>query len=206
MKKVTNIFEDKYGGAVIVREDGRAERLTRAEFKERAEEFKDVAGVSGMLGQWIHEEENAREERESFERCKRIADELEDLASGAGRKCPHCGEAVDPNEVKASEHEDEEGNTVYTCPACGRALDDLDEYTLCDYFYDCYDVEYRCDASGEYRSVSVMIACGGPNIYIDTALGAVCLYWWGNTAQYNIDSDTVAAIDEIFEEYFNSLH
>lgn len=62
MKKVTNIFEDRAGGALIVREDGSAERMTRAEFKERAEE------------------------RGSREWCKRIADELEDLASGAGRR------------------------------------------------------------------------------------------------------------------------
>jgi hypothetical protein len=48
-----------------------------------------------------------------------------------------------------------------------------------------------------------MIACGGPNIYVDTASKAVELYWWGDRASYLLLSDTVDAIDECFSELFN---
>ena len=48
-----------------------------------------------------------------------------------------------------------------------------------------------------------MVACGGPNIYVDTGSGQVELYWWGDSAKWGIDRNAVVAIDEAFEELFN---
>lgn len=208
MKKITNVFEDRYGGAVLVYEDGSTERLTRETFKENSYKFDYLPGVSAMLGQWTHEEDNEREKRENRERCKRIAEELDELAGGVAYKCPHCCEAVDRDEVEESEHENEDGETVCTCPNCGAELGDveeLEEYSLYDYFSDCLDIEYRIDSDGDLRGVSVMVSCGGPNIFVDTEKNAVRLYWWGNYAEYPIDSTTGAAIDEIFTEYYEML-
>ena len=50
-----------------------------------------------------------------------------------------------------------------------------------------------------------MIACGGPNIYINTWDKQVELYWWTETGRAYIDSNTCSAIDEYMEEYFNCL-
>lgn len=81
--------------------------------------------------------------------------------------------------------------------------DDGEQVTLWDYFADCLDIEYRINAQKEYKSVQVMIAFGGPNIYIDTASGNVELYWWTDRASYLLRSDVIKEIDTIFEDYYN---
>ena len=48
-----------------------------------------------------------------------------------------------------------------------------------------------------------MVACGGPNIYIDTADQKVKLYWRGDYADYMIDQDAANAVDQWAEEYWN---
>lgn len=75
--------------------------------------------------------------------------------------------------------------------------------SLYDYFEDVYDIEYRVDSQREYRGVSLMIACGGPNIYIDTRDHKIKLYWWTEYDEIYLDSSLCDEIDEIFEEYYN---
>lgn len=99
------------------------------------------------------------------------------------------------------EAETEDGETVYKCPDCGENIDDPDDLetlSIYDYFddNDIYNIEYRIDGNGELSSVEIMIACGGPNIYIDTEKNAICLYWWGSSAQYPIAPDTADAVEE----------
>ena len=56
-------------------------------------------------------------------------------------------------------------------------VDEEDEcQDLYDYFDEVYDIEYRIDDRGEYRSVKLMIACSGPTIYVDTGDAYVKLY------------------------------
>lgn len=51
--------------------------------------------------------------------------------------------------------------------ASGNVNEEDECQSLYDYFDDVYDIEYRIDGEGNYKSVSLMIACGGPNIYVD---------------------------------------
>lgn len=128
--------------------------------------------------------------------CKSIADRLELVAEGRLYICPECGEFFDCNET-------EEGPEYTTiCPECDKELDTnaLEQMTMFDYFNDCYNIEYRIDANGEYKSVELMVACGGPNIYVDTKTATVNLYWWGDSASWDFSRDTANAIDEAFEE------
>lgn len=74
--------------------------------------------------------------------------------------------------------------------------------SLYDYFNDVYDIEYRIDGRGEYRSVKLMIGFGGPNIYVDTHDAFVKLYWGGSHAQAPISYETSDEIDNIFEEMY----
>lgn len=136
-------------------------------------------------------------DRENREHCKRIAEELEAYAEGRIYKCPHCGEIYDNDEAE----ETEDG---HKCPHCGEEIEDGDaeQQSLYDYFDDVYDIEYRISGSGEYRSVALMVACGGPNIYIDTGNRQVELYWWGDRANYPIHYDTVDEIDAWAEELY----
>ena len=137
-------------------------------------------------------------DNENREHCKRIAEEVEAYAEGRVYKCPHCGEIYSIDDAD----ETDEG---HICPACGEEIEDGDEeqQSLYDYFDDVFDIEYRISGGREYRSVQIMIACGGPNIYIDTGTAQVELYWWGDRASYPISYSARDEIDEYFEELFN---
>lgn len=142
---------------------------------------------------------------ENREHCKHISDTLEAYANGDGYKCPHCEQIHTMSEYEETEHENESGETCYTCPNCGGVIEEseLETVSIYDYFEgDIYDIEYRIGSDREYRSVSIMVACGGPNIYIDTKRKAVLLYWWTDFAEYPLTSSTCEAIDAYFEELF----
>ena len=138
--------------------------------------------------------------------CKRIAEELELYTDGNGYKCPNCGEVHSYDEYAETEHQNADGETIYTCPNCSGDIEEseLEATSIYDYFKsELFDIEYRINGSREYRSVCVMIACGGPNIYIDTAAKAVILRWWGENAEYPLSYKAVEAIDQYWEEMFN---
>ena len=130
---------------------------------------------------------------ENCEMCKRIALELEAYADGNVRRCPECGEIIDRTEW------DDVGEK-FKCPNCGAVVDtdDLDQLSIWDYMEDTLDIEYRTTGRNpdDLRSVRVMVTCGGPNIYIDTAEAAVKLYWWSDRAEYPISYDARDAVNE----------
>lgn len=156
---------------------------------------------------FIPETRQEKSDRENREYCRRIAEEVEIYASGSAYKCPHCGDVHIFEDYEETEHETDDGYTAYDCPHCGEEIEesDLEAVGLYDYFADCLDIEYRCCGLREYRSVRVMVTCGGPNIYIDTQSKAVELYWWGDRASYPIAYDAVDALDEWAAEYWACL-
>ena len=126
---------------------------------------------------------------ENWEHCRRIANVLEAYADNNIMRCPCCGE----------DHEIPVGiGDKYKCPSCGTVsdFDDFEILGIWDYLSDVYDIEYRVDSSREYRSVRIMVACGGPNIYINTASGDVELYWWTESARYAMSRSAIDAVDE----------
>lgn len=125
--------------------------------------------------------------QEHFEHCKEIAKTLEAYANGEFYICPECGEHV------------KEGDTC-----CNEQVNpyEWEQCSLYDYFSDVLDVEYRVGSDKEYRSVRLMVAFGGPNIYIDTGTKRVELYWWTETGEYMLDRDVCDMIDEMFSEVF----
>ena len=131
--------------------------------------------------------------RENFATCKSIAEEIESYVNGNIRRCPECGESTRRNEW------DFVGNK-FKCPHCGEVsdTDDFEKLDIYNYLEDgVYDIEYRHgrDAS-DLRSVQIMIAGGGPNIYIDTKTRAVELYWGTSHTEYPISYDAAEAIDD----------
>lgn len=137
---------------------------------------------------------------ENRERCRRIAKELEAYASGDIFRCPECGQ-----HCNVEEEENENGETIYKC-SCGCVSEyEPEQLSLYDWAEDILDIEYRCGSDKNYRSVCVMVTCGGPNIYVDTATKQVELYWWGDRASYPISYDAAAALDDWAEEYWNCL-
>ena len=160
------------------------------------------AGNVGTRRAIIPETSQEKTDRENREHCARIARDVELYAYGNAFKCSHCDAVNHLDDIYQEDRENE-----YICPDCGEILDrdDLENLTLYDYFADCLDVEYRCGSDRKYRSVCIMIACGGPNIYIDTASKNVELYWWTDRARYPLSYDAVEAVDEWAEEYWNCL-
>ena len=70
-----------------------------------------------------------------------------------------------------------------------------------------FDGEYGVDfviGSGceglYYRGVRIMVAGGGPNVYVDTFSGEVEVYWWADSATYSLDSEDVNWLDEYWRE------
>ena len=143
-------------------------------------------------------------EHENRERCRHIAEELEAFADGRVYRCPECGETI--------EEPDEHGD-VFRCPSCetvcsfgvSYAEPELEQQGIIDFLEDALDIEYRCNSRKEYRSAEVMVAWGGPNIYIDTADSYVKLYWGGENATFPLSYDARDALDEYLEEYFNCI-
>lgn len=105
-------------------------------------------------------------DRENREHCKRIAEEIEAIAEGKFYRCPDCGELYEIDD-------DTDDDGPHTCPNCDSEIEYPEQATLYDYFSDVYDIEYRISGNGEFRSVRLMVACGGPNIYVDTGSQAV---------------------------------
>lgn len=146
------------------------------------------------------ETEQQKTDRENREHCKRIADDLEAVAEGRVYKCPECGEIVGIENLVY----DEDAQT-YTCTQCGKTFDecDLEPVYMLDYFADVLDIEYRIGSDREFRSVRLLVAYGGPNIYIDTCSRQVELYWWTDRASFPLSDEVCDQINADFEELFN---
>lgn len=122
---------------------------------------------------------NEQSERES-EQVKHIAEELERVAEG---------------EV----YKNEDGEICYEDDVEGDEIpDDWEQVGMIDWLEDgIYDVRYILDSNREYLGVELMIACGGPNIWVSTLTSSVELYWWGDRASYSLSGSAVDELDEV---------
>ena len=138
-------------------------------------------------------------EKDCIESCKDIAEAIEAYANKEVYRCPECGGTIFWHDDEYDEDKDE-----YTCPHCNRAFseDSLEALYVGDYFDEYFDVEYRIDERKRYRSVEVMVACGGPNIYVDTARKGVFLYWGFTQTKWNLTYNACDKIDDFFEEMY----
>ena len=144
----------------------------------------------------------------NHEQCKAIAENLEQVASGdyfmyEGELYPI--DTDDFSEVNGCKYDDE--NELYIMPD-GEELYEGDIYpvSLFDWLGDnVYDVEYTISSKKDYRGVRIMVACGGPDIYINTNSGDVELYWWNESARYPMSRSVIDMIDCEYEEMFNCM-
>ena len=127
--------------------------------------------------------------------CKDIANTIEAIVNGKLYRCPECGELI--SEYK----EDEDGFHMPCC--CNVSAYEPEQETVLDYFSDAFDIEYRIGSDRDFRSVRLMVACGGPNIFVDTQDKEVQLYWWTDRAAYTISTEAADAINENFEILYN---
>jgi hypothetical protein len=148
--------------------------------------------------------EQEKTDRENREHCKYIAEEIESYAAGNMYRCPECGEEIEIEDLDEITAETENGETRYMLPCTCVTEYEPEQLGLYDYFKDVLDIEYRVDSDRKtLRSVSLMVACGGPNIYIDTATKNVELYWWGDRANYPLSYEVCDEINEWAQELWN---
>ena len=137
--------------------------------------------------------------KQNTETCKYIAHNLEAVASGQLVRCDECGDVFDMYNVV-----DEEWQTGVACPHCGEECYP-EELSIYEWLDDALDITYTMDSLGEMRGASVMVTCGGPNIYVNTLHMRVELYWWGDKADYPILRDACEALDEALQESFEAV-
>jgi hypothetical protein len=69
----------------------------------------------------------------------------------------------------------------------GFADDDLnyddEQMSAFDYLQDALDIEYIVNGKGEYLGARVLVAFGGPNIWVNTRTGTVEGAWWADRAE-----------------------
>jgi hypothetical protein len=153
---------------------------------------------------------------ECLKRVREIARELDELAANPQSR-DELEERAEELELDIADYENDEIGSLTEAEqeelqemkeeleAIRKKLDNGEATDLYSYFEDALDIEYHIDGDGEYRGVAVTIATGGPHIEIDTSDSAVKLWWGGYKAQWSICRDTADAIDEIFEEHYQSI-
>jgi len=70
-----------------------------------------------------------------------------------------------------------------------------------DYIHDALDINYTLDSERQYKGARILVAFGGPNIWIDTAKNTVEGYWWGESYTDSFTEDAMdihGTCDELF--------
>jgi len=70
-----------------------------------------------------------------------------------------------------------------------------------DYLSDVLDIQYIVTGSGDYLGARILVAFGGPNIWINTQSGVVEGYWWGDSA-FSSFTDNIG-LDDFLEEMWS---
>lgn len=85
---------------------------------------------------------------------------------------------------------------------CDELNSDGEEFGAYDYLQDALDIEYIVNGKKEYLGARVLVAFGGPNIWINTRTKQVEAYWWGDSCTMSYSGDAMG-IDEALEELWN---
>lgn len=78
--------------------------------------------------------------------------------------------------------------------------DDEDDEDGEYYFDDVYNTDYVFRSGVGFVGVCIMVACGGPNIYIDSYNEEVAGYWGRDEVHYPISGDVADRITDAFED------
>lgn len=80
----------------------------------------------------------------------------------------------------------------------GRDIDSEGEFSAFDYLQDALDIEYIVNGKGEYLGARVLVAFGGPNIWVNTRTGTVEGAWWADRADASF-TDNIGLDDALSE-------
>lgn len=117
------------------------------------------------------------------------------------RYIAECIEAV--NEGRAYR---DEGGDIVLVDIDEDMPEDVEALTMSDYFEDVYDIVHYIGGRDDYRGVRLMVTCGGPNTYVDSMRRTVELYWWGESATWDLSYSACEEITDVFREYFECCY
>lgn len=117
------------------------------------------------------------------------------------RYIAECIEAV--NEGRA--YRDDDGDIVLV-DIDEDMPEDVEALTMSDYFEDVYDIVHYVGGRDDYRGVRIMVACGGPNVYVDSFRQTIELYWWNESATCDLSHAASEDITDTFREYFECCY
>lgn len=83
----------------------------------------------------------------------------------------------------------------------GRDTENDGEYSAFDYLENALDIEYIVNGKGEYLGARVLVAFGGPNIWVNTRTGTVEGYWWSDKASASFKDNL--GLDDALSELWN---
>lgn len=84
---------------------------------------------------------------------------------------------------------------------CDELNFDGEEMSAFDYLQDALDIEYVVNGKRDYLGARVLVAFGGPNIWVNTRTKTVDGYWWGESATASF-TDGIG-LDDALEEIFH---
>lgn len=120
------------------------------------------------------------------EQVRRIAEELDAV-----------------NEGRAYYTDDDPYEIQYLEEGCFEIPEDAEPAGFVDYFDETYNEHFVIDRTGELHGVRLMVACGGPNVWVDTYNQEVVSYWGSDTERYPLSSSTSEAINDWAREVFD---
>lgn len=85
-------------------------------------------------------------------------------------------------------------------------LEQGDTVSLWDYILgtDFYNIDYIVGSDREtLKGVRLMVACGGPNVYINTWDNEIQLHWWSESGKAWLPHEVCEEINDIMQEYWN---
>jgi hypothetical protein len=80
-----------------------------------------------------------------------------------------------------------------------RDCEDPEYASAFDYLRDALDIEYIVNGRGEYLGARVLVAFGGPNIWINTRNKTVEGAWWADSFESRYWTDAIG-LDEALQE------
>ena len=83
----------------------------------------------------------------------------------------------------------------------GETNSDGEPLSAFDYLQDALDIEYIVNSKKEYLGARVLVAFGGPNIWVNTRTKTIEGYWWGDKATASFDDGL--GLDDALEELYN---
>lgn len=124
-----------------------------------------------------------------WDHCAQIAKQIE--TGEFDRFCEFCGH--DEFDI------DDDGQEI-----CVKCKQEAPPQSAMDYLSDALDIQYIVTSNREFLGARVLVAFGGPNIWIDTQKQLVDGAWWNDRATVGYNTDRMGlndALQELWECY-----